>query len=266
MKKESPIILFRSTRETKVEMAIAAKYFDVTESRVGVVDRLVIGRYSVLPYYRELERDLKLQSSRLVNSHLEHSYIANFDYYEDIANLTAMTWFQLLQVPDAEAPIIVKGRTNSKKFDWDTLMLAKDKRDAGRIAYELSRDPLIAEQGVIFRRFLNLKILEVGISGTPFSNEWRFFFYGDRLLSYGFYWTTTELRGEMNETGIALAKQAASLIKESASFFVVDIAEGLDGQWWVIEVNDGQMSGLSDNDPEVLYKELASAMAESESE
>jgi hypothetical protein len=36
----------------------------------------------------------------------------------------------------------------------------------------------------------------------------------------------------------------------------MDIAKTQSGEWIVIELNDGQMSGLSENDPNVLYKNL----------
>ena len=252
-----PVILFRSERNTLPELEVAAKYFEVVDSRVGIRDRLVIGRYSVLPYFRELEKDLKLQGSTLINPYFDHSYIANFDYYFDIKHLTAESWFELRDVPKDGGPFVVKGRTNSRKFDWDTMMFAPDYLAAVRISSELSKDPLIGPQGLVFRRFLPLKVLEVGISGTPFSNEWRFFFYKTNLLSHGFYWSSSEMRGEMNAAGLSLAQEAASIISERVDFFVLDIAEDVNGKWWVIEVNDGQMSGLSENDPEVLYSNLS---------
>jgi hypothetical protein len=257
-----PALLFRSDRSTQDELLVSREHFSlVTDSRVGIQNSLVIGRYSVLPFYAELEKDLKLQGSRLINSHFDHTYIANFDYYYDIEKLTAKTWFDLKDVPDEAFPIVVKGRTNSRKFDWATLMFAKDKRAASLIAHELSKDSLIGNQGLVFRKYLPLKVLEYGISGTPFCNEWRCFFYKDELLSYGFYWTNSEFRAGITDAGLKVAKQAASILKDRVAFFVVDIAEDVDGNWWVIEVNDGQMSGLSDNDPQTLYRHLAEAIA-----
>jgi hypothetical protein len=38
---------------------------------------------------------------------------------------------------------------------------------------------------------------------------------------------------------------------------VLDIAETEKGDWILIEMNDAQMSGLSMNDPQMLYKRLA---------
>lgn len=257
---KEPIILFRKDRSTEDEFQIAKKYFEVTESRVGINDRLVIPRYSALPFFYELERDLKLQGSGLINSSLEHSYIANFDYYHDISHLTAESWFQLQDVPKNDGPFVVKGRTNSRKFDWSTLMYAQSFQDLVRITTELNKDSLISQQGLVYRKYIPLKTLEIGISGTPFANEWRFFFYQDVLLSEGFYWTISEKRGTLNDKAFELANAAAAVIKEHVNFFVLDLAEDVDGKWWVIEVNDGQQSGLSDNDADRLYKNLRNAI------
>ena len=67
----TPLILFRHSIETEEEYSIARKYFDVVGSRTLVHDSLVIGRYSVLPFYKELEIDLLNHNSVLINSFQE---------------------------------------------------------------------------------------------------------------------------------------------------------------------------------------------------
>jgi len=49
-------------------------------------------------------------------------------------------------------------------------------------------------------------------------------------------------------------------IADYANFFVLDMAETADGRWIVVEVNDGQMSGLSMCNPEELYANMADAI------
>lgn len=256
-----PVILFRHDRDTLEEMEIAQKFFPVTGSRVGLDDRLVIGRYSVLPYYKELEYDLKEQCSRLINSLQEHRYIASFEYYDDVNPFTPATWFRLQDVPKDFGPFVLKGLTNSRKFRWNTHMYAPDWETAGRIHSELMQDPLISEQGVLIRKFEKLKILEIGINGMPMANEWRFFFYREQMLSHGFYWTISEKVGEMNQEGLDFAHRMAQILAERTTFFVIDIAQKESGEWILIEVNDGQMSGLSGNDPHRLYGGLKKALS-----
>ena len=47
---------------------------------------------------------------------------------------------------------------------------------------------------------------------------------------------------------------------EQTNFFVMDIARTAEGKWIIIELNDGQQSGLSNVDPEELYSNLAKAL------
>jgi hypothetical protein len=49
-------------------------------------------------------------------------------------------------------------------------------------------------------------------------------------------------------------------IKLHANFYVVDVAQTEKGDWIVIELNDGQQSGLSDNSPVALYRWLLEAV------
>ena len=45
-------------------------------------------------------------------------------------------------------------------------------------------------------------------------------------------------------------------MSEYANFFVLDLAEKKSGGWVLVEINDGEMSGLSENDPDMLYSNL----------
>lgn len=257
-----PIVLFRRefNQDTESEFLCAEKHLTCTESRVGIQDKLVVGRYSVLPFYGELEHDLHLQGSELINNRYHHSFVADFHWYEIVKNHTPPTWFRLEDVPKEGGPFVVKGRTNSRKFEWDKKMFAPDFRSVINIETELMQDGLIGPQGVVIRKFIPLKVLEVGLHGLPFSNEWRFFFLRDQLLTHGFYWSASERKGTMNDKGMAFAHMIANKLKSHVNFFVVDIAETAQGNWILIEVNDGQMSGLSECNPDELYSNLQAAL------
>lgn len=256
-------ILFRVNRDTEEEMQAAIDAgWSVTTSRNNTSAPLMVGRYSVLPYYKELETDLAFSGAKLINSYQQHNYIASFDYYEDLKQFTPKTWFELSDVPDNAGPYVIKGCTNSRKQQWDTMMFANTKRAAVEIACELKRDSLIGDQNIIVRKFIPLEKIDEGINGLPMSNEWRFFFYKQTMLSHGFYWVSTDLRGSMDTAGLMFAQKIANIVAEHVNFFVLDIAKTLSGDWIVVELNDGQMSGLSDNDPKVLYTNLKSTLQE----
>jgi hypothetical protein len=144
-------------------------------------------------------------------------------------------------------------------------MYAEDYQKAVSIYCDLMNDPMISEQGVIIREFIPLKTFEVGINGQPFTNEWRFFYYKKECLAVNYYWSQCShipKLENLNPQAYLCAQQAASLVKDRVNFFVVDVAEGSDGIWRVIELNDAQMSGLSEIDPDVLYSNLSKVFKE----
>lgn len=263
-------ILFRPYDfETSEEFNICSEYFSTVRNRTNLKNCVVIGRYSVLPYYKELEDDLKINNCQLINSYEQHRYIANFDYYGFLRNYTFESWNEN-QFPyiDWGGPFVVKGSCNSKKERWSQLMYAPDKRKASEIAYELKTDHFIGSQDIIFRKYQKLKTYEIGINDQPFTNEWRFFIYKENILSYGYYWIQAEkILEEIDEKGLIFINSLLQYIKnekptEFPDFYVLDIGELETGEWILIEMNDGQMSGLSNNDPEILYKNLQHILCE----
>lgn len=255
-----PIMLFRQDRENYDEVKIAEKYFDVYANRALVpANSLVVGRYSVLPYYRELENDLKEKGSRLLDTTSQFNWIANFEYYDALKEYTFETWFSPSEIPKDTKGIIVKGATNSKKMYWNTKMFAENREIAIDIACELRGDSMIGQQEIIFRKYEPLVTYEVGLNGLPFTNEWRFFYYKGELLSRGYYWSNADEPelGSINEAGVKFAQEIANIAKDYVNFLVVDIAEKQSGGWIMVELNYGGMSGLSLNDPHEMYSNLA---------
>lgn len=265
-----PVILFREDLDSEDELSIALKYLNVLKYRTEVKpNSVVIGRYSVLPFYRELEKELELSESRLINSYTEYNFIANiFEWagqYGILSDLTPMTWDNWSKLPDTS--FVVKGMVNSRKQNWATHMFAETKADVPKVAARLLDDYLIREQGVVVREYIPLRKLGIGLNGLPITNEWRTFWIRNEagnpvLLSKGFYWSGTfpELISEayFNSKADKLILEAAHRIVDKVSFFVIDVAEKEDGEWIVVELNDGQMSGLCGCQAEELYGNLKS--------
>lgn len=266
-------LLFRPQHH-RDEMAVAERYFDVYTSRTRIPSgSSVIGRYSCLPYYHELVDDLQFLHARLVNDLLMHDYIAHSDYLYDIAGHTFPTWFRLQDVPNhlRNQPLIVKGRTNSRKWQWNTHMYAKDFATAGAMSAELANDPLIGPQGLIYRQYVPLETLEVGINDLPMTNEWRIFYLYGQRIAHGFYWGILDdmdaiprITPDFIKNGLPFADSMAAILSEKASFFALDVAKTQDGRWMVVEVNDGQQSGLNGTiDADIFYKNLAHIITKS---
>jgi hypothetical protein len=255
-------ILFRKSLDEEGEFETACDSWGankVLEFRSQVPDNsVVIGRYSVLPYYKELEEELSVKGSKLINSFNQHEFIARMKWAEQIN--TPRTWSTTHEIPsDYEGAFVLKGLTNSRKFQWNTHMFAPNRQAIPSVLGRLLDDSMIREQGIVIREFVPLRKLGEGINGLPVTNEWRCFFLGCDLLASGFYWATEpDLApcAHIPPAGLKEAQRAARTLSFSTNFFVVDVAECDDGSWKVIEVNDGQMSGLSLCDPRVLYDRL----------
>ena len=61
---------------------------------------------------------------------------------------------------------------------------------------------------------------------------------------------------QKSDVPISFINKVIDLIGNAASYYAIDVAETQSGEWIVIEINDGQMSGLSQNDPDELYTNL----------
>lgn len=263
-----PVILFRKCTEAEQEIKSAAKYFSSYANRSAVPENsLVIGRYSVLPYYEELVCDLTTKQSRLINSYSQHRYLADVgNWYRDIYAYTPKTWTHLDAVPNYAYPIIIKGRTNSKKFLWDTHMYAANKQEAAAVISRLFVDPTIGDQQLYFRKYVRLKQFMSGLRGLPVTKEFRVFVLDGQVLTRAFYWSNyvDDIISEghpassidPNEVPADFLRNVISCIGNNARFYTIDVAQMIGGGWIVIELNDGQMSGLSMTDPDELYKSM----------
>jgi hypothetical protein len=264
MRDRNPVILYRNDVDWKNEAEIANKYFRCVPSRCSCGSKdLVIPRFSALPFYNELEKDLSIIGAQLINSYEQHRYIADLgNWYYDLAEFTPYTWRNLYEIPD-NGPFILKGETNSKKFYFKELMYAENKTEAIKIHGLLTKDSVLQYQHIYIRQYVELEKLAEGLQGLPITREYRFFVFKDVVLSGGFYWSShiDELSGEVNPDEVPrdflnkiIDKIQHTELSEPPNFYVLDVAKTKKGEWILVEVNDGSMSGISENDPEVLYK------------
>ena len=192
-------ILFRKDSDTEQEYKIAKDILgkeNVLTSRCEIKNcETILGRYSVLPFYKELEEDLKINNSELLITYSQHRFIADFEYYESLKDLTPKSWIGqgYLNIPETKYGYVVKGKTNSRKWLWDTHMFAENKEALKQVIYNLSADSLIGQQDLVIREYIPLQCKEYGINGLPFAEEeYRLFFFEGNFLCGGHYWSIAE--------------------------------------------------------------------------
>ncbi len=254
-----PVLLFRNmNNKFRNELEIAKKYFRTIDNVVDIQqDDLVIGRYSVLPYYNEVEKSAIKSGGMLINSFEQHLYVADIrNWYNDLMEFTPKTWFYVCDAPDIK--LVVKGATNSKKFLWNTHMFAENKAKAIDVMIKLQDDGFIGDQDIYAREYIELDTLCISENGLPITKEFRFFILDGKIISGGFYWAnfSEDFDLDANIVPEVFLDKVIKTVGDRCRFYTLDVARTKDGRWIVIELNDGQMSGLSMNDPDMLYSKL----------
>lgn len=260
-------LFFRNEEYSREEYEIAKQVWGahrIATQRVTLKNQQVIGRYSVLPRYEELYNDLVLLGSTLIHTPSQFEICADFrKWYPFLKELTPKSWWDVgyMTAPETEHGWIVKGITNSKKNQWNTHMFARTRADLKQVVQNLSSDTFIGSQDLIYREYIPLEKVEDSINGLQASNEWRIFIWKDKILASGYYWSwVEEPPTEMPSKALELVEKAIALFKSSGViFYVLDVAKDVHGKWWLIEVNEGQMSGLNSIDPEEFYQNLFKA-------
>ncbi len=167
---------------------------------------------------------------------------------------------QLLSV-FAGKPVIVKDYVKSEKHHWVDACFIPDSSDRERVERVVSRflelrgDDL--EGGLVFRRFVNFKALAThSKSGMPLTKEFRLFVLNGQIVHWFKYWE----EGDYGHLLPPLAQFANLVTKPKSHFFTMDVAQAEDGQWFVVELGDGQVAGLPETVSAVdFYSSLSQA-------
>lgn len=266
-----PVILYRCGMDPDADsMELAAIHdagLDSYAQRTKIPEgSLVVGRMSVLPFYRELEIDIKNRGCQLINTYRQHQFIADMrEWCQALGDLTPKLYERLQDLPEV-GPFVLKGQTNSKKHLWNTHMFAETRRDAVIVAGRLAEDTLLNDQVIYARDYVPLKRLMTAFNELPITEEYRFFVCKGKIVCGAFYWAShaddlAEVP-DANSVPTEFLLQAIDRIGDKANFYSLDVARKEDGGWMVVEINDGQMSGLSMNSPAVFYSNLFAVLTQ----
>lgn len=108
--------------------------------------------------------------------------------------------------------------------------------------------------GIVLRKFIDLKTIGYHEkSGMPISEEYRIFVLGGIVLCAGGYWTD-EQKLCLSDEEIRWVQSIIPKVK--SEFFTIDLARCSDGKLVVMELGDGQVSGLQQMTAEEFYAGL----------
>jgi hypothetical protein len=147
--------------------------------------------------------------------------------------------------------VIVKDYVKSCKHQWNDACFVPNVKDLAN--FDRVVNNLISlrgedfEGGIIVREFINLEFLtDHSKSKMPLAKEFRLFFLNNKLLQIFYYWD----EGDYN-SDTPPAEEISELLKLAENidspFFTMDIAKTAEGKWLIIELGDGQVSGLPYN-------------------
>lgn len=247
------------------ELTAASNYFKTTDLISNCSkNEIIIGRYSMVPFYFDQQREIQNIGAKCINSYNQHLYVSDLgNYVVDLNNFTPRTWNSLNDLPD-DGPFILKGETNSRKFNWKQNMFANNKKEAIMVSNRLVDDSLIGQQKIYIRQYIPLFKYMDGINGMPVTKEFRFFIAFGQILSGGYYWQNyIDDIGETpspDEVPKDFLQKIIEIIGNKSNFYTIDVAQTETGDWIVIELNEGQQSGLSCNDPYKMYENLSKVL------
>jgi hypothetical protein len=169
-------------------------------------------------------------------------------------------------VPFGNAPLIVKDFVKSRKHEWAEACFipsASDRLSVERVVgrfLELQGDQL--NEGLVFREFVEFG--PVGVhpkTGIPLTEEYRIFWLDGRPAFWSPYWAEGEYG--VNDPPIERFSLIAAAVR--SRFFTMDVAKRLNGDWMIVELGDGQVSGLPrPSDADRFYKSLSELWTESQ--
>ena len=211
--------------------------------------------------YKALFEALKSKNLLLINTPTQYAtchYLPNsYPFIKDVTPVTR--WMEFAGAVDFEevyaltakfgkVPIIVKDFVKSQKHNWEEACFIPDASDNRSVKLVVSKFIELQGEsltrGLVFRRFEELEFLvNHSKSGMPLTREFRLFFCNGELLNVFEYWDDGDYGSQSPDlkSFIDLAKDVES------NFFTMDIARRKDGAWIVIELGEGQVSGVPDH-------------------
>ncbi len=213
-------------------------------------------------HYEKLYLALKQKNISLVNSTEQYTnchYLPNS--YDIIKDMTPISiWFSVDQFyNNFESvceklsifngnPIMVKDYVKSRKHEWNDacyIHSSNDEIEIKRVTNNfVTRQAEDLNVGLVFREFIELEFLtNHSKSNMPLTKEYRIFVLNKKPISIFKYWD----EGEYSSEVIPVDGYREIIDNINSNFFTIDIAKQKKGGWIIIEVGDGQVSGLPDN-------------------
>ena len=236
-------------------------YEDLVNGKLSLygedIEGLTIYRGWMMPAHMyELFYNLLLgKGIQLINSPKEYAkYHLLPGWYSDFEGLTPFSvWNESRDIGAAlelteglEGAFVVKDYVKSRKHEWHDACFIKDisdKEDTFRVINNfINRQGSNLEGGVVLRKFESLKSMgRHKDSGMPISEEYRVFVFKGEILISDNYWSDNEEVNISEDEYIWIESISGKI---ESNFVTIDLARKTDGKLIIMEMGDGQVSGL----------------------
>ncbi len=214
--------------------------------------------------YRTFYNLLEEKGIFLINSPEEYKrYHTLPGWYNEFSDMTAKSIWEedgnvnaiLEKSTSLEGSYIVKDYVKSRKHEWyDACYIPNiaDRVNASKVINTFVKrqgEGLVG--GIVLRKFEKLK--QIGFhekSGMPISEEYRVFVYAGKVHIVDNYWND-DLKVDFSAEELAWIDGIAAKVR--SNFVTVDLARKEDGTLIIMELGDGQVSGLQEIDAKDFY-------------
>lgn len=231
-------------------------------SEVSVGD-VVLPRYRTVPFGDLLESEAVQHGARLINSAAESSRIRDIYSWAGLLEGLTAPCYSLEDVDSMpQGAYFVKGQTSSLKNRGPQAVFAQSKEGAVDLARAILTDDWISHEKPVMRPMQDYLWLGTSERGLPVFHERRVFTYAGTVLAQMFYWDSQRNRLDvpvplLSDAFYQTLVEAVDRVKDVAPFLVIDMAEYENGDWGVVELNDGCQSGIVGNMDFEVYSALA---------
>ncbi|MDW3022355.1 ATP-grasp domain-containing protein [Ligilactobacillus salivarius] len=160
--------------------------------------------------------------------------------------------------------VTIKDFVKSRKYEWDEAFYipdVSDTKNALRVIHNfINRQGSELIGGLVLRDFIELKnIGRHPKSHTPIFEEYRVFYIGNKPLVVINYWNDRKINLSTEDKKVIM--NAPKEVK--AKFYTIDFARKSNGKLIIMEMGDGQVSGLQGFDEQKFYDLLWENLSES---
>lgn len=226
-----------------------------------------IARMGTAEDYAQRYADFAAMGIRLVHTPDTYALTSHLPlWYPRLEGLTPRSvWFDVLpSAGEVEAhfdwPVFIKGERQTNRHSRKQSII-ESRSHFEEVMAQWRREPILAWQRVVCREYVPLRMVTADDGhGLPRSFEFRTFWWRHQCVGIGRYWLSESYAANATELAAIERVAGEAARRLDVSFLVVDVAQTQQGEWIVIEVNDGQDSGYAGVNPMVMWRNVLACL------